>query len=431
MTERSLAEWLHHLETLHPSAMDLGLERVSRVADAMQLRQPAVPVITVGGTNGKGSTVAVLESLLSECGYRTGAFTSPHFLRFNERIRVGRQEVADEDIAAAFAAVERARGPVSLTYFEFANLAALWLFRAREVDFVLLEVGLGGRLDSANMVDADVMVITSIDLDHQAWLGDTRAAIAREKAGILRRDRPVVIADPEPPKELLQCAQQTGASPVLRLGHEFSYTQEDSHWHGCIVGVNGARRTLPSLPQGALLPANICAAAQAAALLGIEFSDAALEAALQGAFRVGRRQRLEIAGKHYLLDVAHNPAAINRLLEYIDATPCKGRIIALFSAMKDKPVTDMLAQCGQRFDAWFLGEQPSNPRAMSAEETGSILRAQGHSMISISKNLRQAFRRAQGLMQQEDLLVVFGSFFTVAAVLPQLEKDQGKTGTHE
>lgn len=431
MSNTPLARWLQHLETLHPREMDLGLERVTQVAHALDLLPASVPVVTIAGTNGKGSTVGVLESLLVESGHSVGAFTSPHFLRFNERIRINREEALDEEIVDAFTAIDQARGDTSLTYFEFANLAALWIFRARSVDYVVLEVGLGGRLDAANMVDADVAVITSIDLDHQEWLGDTRGAIAREKAGIIRQGRPVVIADPDPPPELQEYAQQLAAQPVLQLGREFGFTAQQGEWQGQLWKGDDGQRMLPRRPQGALLPANICAAAQALLLLGIEFTDADLQRALASAYRVGRCQSLKVGGKHYLLDVAHNPAAINKLLEYIDATPCNGRVIALFSAMKDKPVAEMLAACVSRFDAWFLGEQPRNARAMGAQEIADGLRDQGVGMISVSKNLRQAFRRAQGLMSEEDLLVVFGSFFTVAAVLPQLEKDQGKTGSDE
>ena len=224
MTSKTLAQWLQHLETLHPNEMELGLERVSQVADTLGLLPLSSPVVTVAGTNGKGSTVAVLESLLRECGFRPGAFTSPHFLRFNERIRVDGNEAQDEQLIAAFEAIEGVRDGVSLTYFEFSTLAALMVFEREEVDYVLLEVGLGGRLDSANMVDADIAVITSIDLDHQDWLGDTRGVIAREKAGIMREGKPVVIADPEPPGELLEVARDRAAGPLYRLGQAFDFS---------------------------------------------------------------------------------------------------------------------------------------------------------------------------------------------------------------
>ncbi|MEP4148204.1 MAG: folylpolyglutamate synthase/dihydrofolate synthase family protein [Halioglobus sp.] len=431
MTSKPLAQWLQHLETLHPSEMELGLERVSQVAQSLELLPLALPVVTVAGTNGKGSTVAVLESLLSECGFRPGAFTSPHFLRFNERIRVNREEVADEGIVSAFEAIEAARGDVSLTYFEFATLAALLVFKREAVDYVLLEVGLGGRLDSANMIDADVAVITSIDLDHQDWLGSTKGLIAKEKAGIMRRGRPVVIADSAPPPELLQAAQDLEAGPVYRLGKEFECSGLARCWQGRLVHQNGATLSLVDMASTSLLPANVCAAAEAALLLGVEFRQEKLQQAIETSIRPGRLQRVQVGGLHYLLDVAHNPAAIDKLLENIAATPCNGKVIALFSAMKDKAIDEMLAPCVGQFDAWFLGEQADNPRAMPAAQIGELLREQGQGAISVSKNLRQAFRRAQSVMSEEDLLVVFGSFFTVAAVLPQLEKDRGKFGTDE
>ena len=431
MNKQTLPQWLQHLETLHPSEMELGLERVAAVATSLRLLPVDVPLVTVAGTNGKGSTVAVMEALLRGCGKRVGAFTSPHFLRFNERIRISGEEATDTEIIAAFEAIEAARGDTSLTYFEFANLAALWVFKMREVDCVLLEVGLGGRLDSANMADADVAVITSIDLDHQEWLGDTRGAIAREKAGIMRSAKPVVIADPAPPDELADYAGEIGAGPVYFLNEAFGYSGTAVSWSGEVRAVNGQVLALPGMHSPALLPQNVCAAAQAVALLGVEFDCGQLQRAVDESVRPGRLQRLEVGSKHYLLDVAHNPAAIDKLLQNIDATPCNGRTIALFSAMKDKAIEQMLASCAGRFDAWFLGELPGNERAMPAEDIARLLREQQQGVISISKNLRQAFRRAQSVMSGEDLLVVFGSFFTVAAVMPQLDKDRGKIGADE
>ncbi|KZX60153.1 hypothetical protein A3709_12695 [Halioglobus sp. HI00S01] len=425
MNKSALEDWLQHLESLHPTAMELGLERVRSVAQTLELLAPGCRVITVAGTNGKGSTVAVLESLLTVTGHRPGCFTSPHFLRFNERIRVAGEEVDDADIVAAFSAIEQARGETSLTYFEFATLAALWVFRAREVDVVVLEVGLGGRLDSSNVIDASVAVITSIDLDHQEWLGDTREDIGREKAGIMRAGRPVVIADPDPPGSLRQCAAEVGAGPVLQAGRDFSWERQDGRWSGTITGADGEAVSIAAA-DGPLLAANICGALQAATCLGVAWAPDQLTTVLENVVVTGRRQQLVMAGRHYLLDVAHNPAAIHKMLEIVDASACNGKVIALFSAMKDKPVADMVALCDKRFDAWFVADQPNNPRAAAGEDIAAALREAGQSMISVSKNLRQAFRRAQTLMAEGDLLVVFGSFFTVAAVVPLLDKDRAK-----
>lgn len=428
MSSAPLDQWLDHLEALHPTEMELGLGRVSAVANTLGLLPYEIPVVTVAGTNGKGSTVAVLSALLGECGKITGSFTSPHFQRFNERIRVAGCDAGDDEIVAAFAAIEAARGQLSLTYFEFATLAALLVFRRREVDVCILEVGLGGRLDSVNIIDASVAIITSIDLDHQQWLGETRGEIAREKAGIMRRARPVVIADPAPPAELLACAQEVGADPVYLLGREFYYTASDSGWTGFITSSNG-KQSIFEQSSDAVLPQNVCAGLQAASLLGVNFTPAQVAGALSKVKPVGRRQALELAGKHYLLDVAHNPAAVNKLLEKVGARDCNKRTIALFSAMKDKAIVEMLEPAASSFDAWFLADQPDNKRAMPAAEIAQLLRTHGQQMVSVSKDIPEAFRLAQQSMSDGDTLVVFGSFYTVAGVLPLLDKDRSKHGS--
>ena len=428
MNKASLEQWLQRLECIHPNAMELGLERVSAVARKLALLPVKQPVVTVAGTNGKGSTVAVLEALLTESGRSTGVFTSPHFVRFNERIRVAGAEASDGEIVAAFTAIDDAREGISLTYFEFATLAALFVFRARDPDIVILEVGLGGRLDSVNIVDTTVAVITSIDLDHQNWLGDSKGEIAREKAGIMRAAKPVVIAEPAPPPELLDCAAAAGADPIVCLGRDFTVTGDGETWQGVLYEARGGQRSLAPQPIGALLPGNICAALQAALLLNVDFSPRQMQRALSKASPVGRRQLQQLAGRDYVLDVAHNPAAVDKMLEYIDATPCNGKTIALFSAMKDKDVLGMIRAVAGSFDAWFLADQAANERAAPAADIAALLYAGGQSMISVSKNLRQAFRRAQNLMVAGDRLVVFGSFYTVAAVLPLLDKDRRKGG---
>ncbi len=307
MNRASLTQWLERLETLHPQAMDLGLERISTVARTLELLPLKQPVVTVAGTNGKGSTVAVLEAILDEAGFSTGAFTSPHLLRFNERIRVAGVEASDGDITAAFSAIEEARGDVTLTYFEFAALAALLVFKSSDPDIVILEVGLGGRLDAVNIVDASVAVITSIDLDHQGWLGESRGEIAREKAGILRSGRPVVIADPAPPVELRRCVDEIAAVPALFLGQDFTVVANDASWEATIRLNDGGVLQLGPHPSGSVLPENICAAVQAALLLGIECSDDTVGRALLREAPAGRRQFRQIAGREYILDVAHKP----------------------------------------------------------------------------------------------------------------------------
>jgi dihydrofolate synthase/folylpolyglutamate synthase len=420
----SLAQWLERLETLHPNEMELGLERVAAVAHRLRLLPVAVPVISIAGTNGKGSTAAVLEAVLGEVGSNVGVCSSPHFMSFNERIRVGGTNVDDDAIIRAFEQIDEARDEISLTYFEFATLAALLVFRERKVDVVILEVGLGGRLDAVNIVDASVAVISSIDLDHQEWLGETRELIAYEKAGIFRRGQAAVIAEPDPPESLRTFARETGVQ-ALYLGEDFRLQERGALWSATLASGDGPR-TLPEMPVGSVLPANICAALQVIELLGECFSDQQLLSALAKLKLPGRRERCELTGRNYLLDVAHNLAAINKLLEYIDVTDCNGRNIALFSVMGDKDIEGMLEACSGRFDAWFLADQPDNSRAARASDLADVLYSKGNQMVSISKNIRQAFRRAQSLMTEGDRLVIFGSFFTVAAVMPLLEKDRRK-----
>ncbi len=422
MSSATLADWLARIEQLHPSEIELGLDRVRGVAEQLGLLPVEVPVVTVAGTNGKGSTVAVMEAVLTGSGTLTGAYTSPHFLRFNERIRVGGEEASDDGIVAAFEAIEQARGGVSLTYFEFATLAALHVFRARAVDVVLLEVGLGGRLDAVNIVDADVSVITSIALDHQDWLGDSLEGIAREKAGILRAGRPAVVSDPAPPGSLWEAASEVCAAPVYRLGHEFE-VESTGAWR---FRLDGGEREVSARVNEALEPANVAGALQALSLLGRLPVDAG--EALDQAAPEGRRQALKVAGRHYVLDVAHNPAAVGKLVEYLSASDCNGRTIAVFSVMRDKDAAAMLEGALGAIDAWFLADQPDNPRAAGAEELASLLRERGATLVSVSDNVKQAFRRAQSVQGEEDRVVVFGSFFTVAAVMGQLAKDEKRSG---
>ncbi|MDX1736540.1 MAG: bifunctional tetrahydrofolate synthase/dihydrofolate synthase, partial [Halioglobus sp.] len=331
MSSSELEQWLRRLEQIHPKNIDLGLERVAAVADTLSLRSPRQPVVTVAGTNGKGSVVAVLEAALAQDGRRVGAFTSPHLQRFNERIRVDGQEATDAEIMAAFTAIDRARGETSLTYFEFAALAALWVFRERQVDVLLLEVGLGGRLDAVNIIDASLAVITSIALDHQDWLGDSREVIAVEKAGVLRPGIPVVVADPEPPASLTACIRDAGAAPTLLVGRHFGAQEGTGEWQGWLQRA-GVRCDLAPVPDGPLLPQNVCAALQAAVLLGVDVERIDLPALLTHAAPDGRRQFIHCGGLDYLLDVAHNPAAVQKLLEYVELSDCKKRKIAVFSA---------------------------------------------------------------------------------------------------
>ncbi|MFT6367170.1 MAG: dihydrofolate synthase/folylpolyglutamate synthase [Bacteroidia bacterium] len=412
--------------------MDLGLDRVREVAQRLDLLPVEVPVVTVAGTNGKGTTAAVMEAVLVELDRVVGVCSSPHFFRFNERIRVSGAEVDDAVIVESFEQIDHARRDISLTYFEFATLAALWVFKRLNVEIMVLEVGLGGRLDAVNIVDASVAVITSIALDHQQWLGSTRESIGAEKAGVLRRERPAVIADPDPPESVIKLIDELSVQAYF-LGRDFALHDDrggpdhQTHWHGWLSTRNGSKQQLPELPRESLLPVNICAALQALTLLGISFQDQQLHTALSRIKLRGRRERQELAGRRYILDVAHNPAAVDKLLEYINLSNGNGKIIALFSVMADKDVAQMIGACTGRFDEWFLGDQPEVPRACTAAFLASELSRQGHQLVRRCENIPQAFRQAQSTMSAGDTLVVFGSFFTVASVLPLLDEDRRKT----
>jgi len=425
MSKLTLGQWLERLELLHPCEIDLGLERVSAVAHSLQLLPLQYPVISIAGTNGKGSTVAVIEAVMAQTSCKTGSCTSPHLLRFNERIRIAGVEASDEDIVSAFEQIDIARGDTSLTYFEFATLAALLVFRLHEIELAVLEVGLGGRLDAVNIVDADVGVITSIDLDHQNWLGDTRELIALEKAGILRSGKPAVIAEKNPPATLCNYIEELGCKPCYS-GRDYHLEEGEKAWNARLLNQDETLRRVFEMPQSSILADNICAALQALLLNGKSFTDDQLRSALAGLNSRGRREMQEIAGRRYLLDVAHNEASVNKLLEYIDLTRCNSKVIALFSSMKDKDNNGIIEVCMGRFDAWFTADQASNPRAAKGADIAEALYSRGERMVSVSKNIRQALRRAQQLMSEGDTLVVFGSFYTVAEVMPLLDKDRRK-----
>lgn len=421
MTETSLAQWLQRLEAIHPREVELGLDRVAAVAQALEVIDLDIPVVTVAGTNGKGSTVAVIEALVSRAGRTAGTYTSPHLLRFNERIRIAGAEVADAEIIEAFAAIEAARGAVSLTYFEFATLAALYLFRRHRPDVVILEVGLGGRLDAVNIVDPSVCVITSIALDHQDWLGSSRDQIALEKAGILRPGVPVVVADDDPPAALLRRIEKLGAAPAIMLGQEMTVGGDDDHWHMTVRDGAGHSRDLPPIPRGPLLPANVCAGIQTCLLLGLEVDGSQLPGVVAGIAPAGRRQRLRSNGLNCVLDVAHNPSAVEKLVEYLVATSCNGKTLAIFSAMADKDLQGMLEGAAGHMDRWFLADQPENPRAAQGAAVGAILDRMGEGNWAVSADLPGAFAAARAAARAGDRLVVFGSFYTVAAILPLVE----------
>jgi len=425
MSEKSLQDWLRRLETLHPSEIDLGLDRVRTVARELDLLFPSVPVITVAGTNGKGSTIAAMESILRVSGKKTGVFTSPHITHYNERIRVNGIEVSDQQLCSTFEIIEAGRGEISLTYFEFGALAALHIFSQYELDFLLLEVGLGGRLDAVNIIDPKVAVISSIDIDHTDWLGENIEQIALEKAGILREGIPFVCGDANCSEILRKKAVNLHCSCFF-LGKEIRWKKTDDawSWYGC--SLDNVKLEFERLPVTNLITDNIACAIQALVVAGFTPDQKNVREALETVMLSGRMERLTRGKIEYIIDVSHNPAAVKQLVKFLRAHPIEGRTGAIFAAMSDKDIHGMIQASAGSIEAWFIADLPKVPRAVKTDALTEILRECGVQMISVNKNPRQALRRAQSLMGAGDRLVVFGSFYTVSDVKSALEKDSKK-----
>lgn len=414
---KTLQEWLDFCERLHPVTIDMGLDRVREVGQRLDLRF-SCPVITVAGTNGKGSTCAMLEAILLQAGYRTGVYTSPHLVHFEERCRLAGESASPEALAEAFAAVEAVRGEVSLTYFEFSTLAILWLMRRAELDAVILEVGLGGRLDAVNIVDTDCAVITSIDLDHMAILGNDREAIGREKAGIMRSGRPVVVSDPVPPGTVIDSAQAISADLWL-MGRDFNFSGDKQQWAWAGRGRRYSGLAYPAL-RGAnqLLNASGVLAALEALRARIPVTAQAVRNGLAMVELPGRFQI--VPGEPVLvLDVAHNPHSVAALSENLDAMGFYPTTHAVFGAMADKDLTPMLGRIQSLVDHWYFTDLPVQ-RAATAVDLQQVLRAlniRKNVSSSVHANPRDALQAAIAAAEPADRIVVFGSFHTVGGVL--------------
>lgn len=421
----SLDAWLQRLETAHAQVIELGLERVDAVARAMGL-QFACPVITVGGTNGKGSTCAMLESMLMQGGYRVGLYTSPHLLQFNERARINGEMVDDEKFCHAFDRVEevRARLAISLTYFEFTTLAILQLFVDAKLDAVILEVGLGGRLDAVNIIDADVAIVTSVDLDHMGYLGDTREKIGYEKAGIFRSGRTAICSDPVAPTSLIAHAEAIGADLWL-FGRDFNYSGDKQQWN---YGGREQRRNALAYPslRGANQLLNASAALAALEVLRHKLPLGAQEIRtglvlvdLPGRFQV-------LPGRPaVILDVAHNPHAAATLAQNLDNMGFHPYTYAIFGAMSDKDIAGILSQLTGRIDHWCLTDLPLARAASAGNLKKAVLDAgfqaadgpDAQSSIECFSSPAEALGNASNRAGENDRIVVFGSFWTVAGIL--------------
>lgn len=420
----TLAEWLAYIERQHPKSIDMGLDRVRAVATAMGLDRPAKRVITVAGTNGKGSTVAFIESIAREAGWTVGAYTSPHLLAYNERVRINGDDADDASLVAGFQAVEAARGNVPLTYFEYGTLCALWLFQQARLDLAVLEVGLGGRLDATNLVDPDVAVITTVDLDHQDYLGDDREAIGAEKVGIARAWKPLVLGDDMPPSSVLGHAYAIGASAV-RARCDFFFEPVDADtWRWREVGFSV---TLPR-PQLAA-PVQLRNAATAiAAVRALPKAPPrqALVAGIANARIAGRLQRFERDGVQIVVDVGHNPQAAGELAAWLNqmrAQPeaAAGTTRAVYAALADKDVPGVVEALAGQVDSWYLaGLAEHGPRGTSAAALAARLAGTEAALAPQFTNVAQALAAARREARAGDRILVFGSFHTAADALTAL-----------
>ncbi len=412
--------WLERIEHLHHRAIDLSLDRVRVVAGRLGIGFDC-PVFIVGGTNGKGSTCAMLESILRAAGYRTALYTSPHLLRFNERARIAGDAAGDQALIEQFEAVERSRGDTSLTYFEFTTLAILRLFMAARPDAVVLEVGLGGRLDATNIVDADCAVVTSIDLDHMDYLGPTREHIGFEKAHICRAGRPAVCADPRPPQRLLEVARQLGADLWL-LGRDFGYQGDRQQW-----AYAGRRLRRAGLPYPSLRGANqlLNAAGSLAALEALgQRLPVSQQAVRQGLLNVELAGRFQVLPGRpaVILDVAHNPHSAAVLAANLDNMGFYPRTLAVLGMLRDKDAGGVVDKLAGRIDHWYVGGT-TGPRGLSGTALAETVRGR-HPAATVDAydDVTAAFDAAHRAAAADDRIVTFGSFLTVAEVMRALRR---------
>jgi len=422
----TLQAWLDHIERVHPKSIEMGLERMLRVRQALVL-DPAFAVISVGGTNGKGSACAMLEAILHRAGYNVGCYTSPHLLRYNERVRIGCREAEDDVLCHAFSAVEAARvekaAATPLTYFEFGTLAAMRVFTDARIDVAILEIGLGGRLDAVNAFDADCAMVMSVDIDHVEYLGDTRELIGLEKAGIFRAHRPAVCADPQPPQSLEQFATDIGAQ-LLTMGKNFGYVADRTQWQ--YWGPAGKKSGLPwPALRGSYQIANAAACLAALDTLRDRFP-VSMEDIRAGLLHVECPGRFQVLPGRpaVILDVAHNPQAARVLADNLAAMRSFERTFAVFAMLRDKDIQGVIDAIRDKVDHWLIAAI-EGPRGADAVLLQSRLMAAGVTApVTACATIAAAYVRACDMATKNDRIVVFGSFYTVAAVV-QCRATQG------
>ena len=414
----TLDEWLVWQETLHPKAIDLGLSRVRKVFLALGLAGRTPITLTVGGTNGKGSCVAMLDAILRAQGYRVGTYTSPHLLRYNERIRINDECLRDEEICSAFERIDQARGETTLSFFEFGTLAALDIFSNAKLDVQILEVGLGGRLDAVNLIDAEGAMIATIDIDHQDWLGDTREQIALEKAGIFRPGRPAVVGDPNPPDSLRAFAHEQGIE-LLCQGRDFVCKKNERGWDWRASGHSYQNLPLPAIRgEHQLLNAAAVLQLLQAVASRLPVSEAAIRQGLADVRLTGRFQYID-GNVPVLLDVAHNPQSVAILAEHLRKEYGDRTIHAVFAIMRDKDIATVVDSIRPMVNYWYLAPLKM-PRAAPEATLRELLNHHGISRVDGGfADSGEAFAAAQRNAQNGDLVVVFGSFFLVSEFLAQ------------
>ena len=427
-SQRNLGDWLSYIESTHPKDIDLGLGRVMKVAENLEIEKVAKKTITVAGTNGKGSCVATMESILNHSGHNIGSYTSPHILRFTERIKLNGKEVSESALCEAFTTVENARGDVALTYFEFSTLAALLIFSRKELDFVLLEVGLGGRLDAVNIVDADVAIITSIDLDHQGWLGDDRESIGREKAGIIRENKPVVYGDQIATNSVLAEAKSKNA-PLFLAGRDFQWRENTNGSSFAWLGKSAVKENFVDLPTPNLALSNISLGIQALYLTGVKIDHEILKLSLRQLYLPGRFDSCvdKSTGVKVILDVAHNPAAAlmlaNNIKCELEKNPKIKQISAVIGLMADKDIGGFVAKLQPYVDSWYVCELDSD-RAASARDISAHLYDGNRIVLANGRSFVECYNQAcsdllhyqQVETDCEGIIIVTGSFLSVTAV---------------
>ena len=416
-------EWLAYIEALHPKSIAMGLDRVKTVADKLQLN-PKLPIITVAGTNGKGSVCAMLSQIYVQSGFSVGCYTSPHLLRYNERVSINNQSISDDDLCHAFAAVEAARGDVALTYFEMGTLAAMWHFCRANLDVLVLEVGLGGRLDAVNIFEPSCAIVTTIDLDHMEYLGDTREKIGFEKAGVFRADKLAICGDENPPVSLLDYAKKIGANLQL-INRDFTVKKTTQGWQ---YSAGAMQLQLPDLGlAGDFQLNNAACVVHTVQYLNdiLPMPQANIYAALRAVKLTGRFQLIH-AQPAILVDVAHNPHAARSLAHNLQAAPCSGRTLAVFAMLADKDIEGVISAVASDIDAWYVADIHT-ARGAKASDLQQLLIKQGEkSPIQLFADVGAAIDAAYKNAAKNDRIIVFGSFYTVAdAIASKFNSLQG------